>query len=200
MVVQASGARRVLEKNPAAAEDALEAVESAGRTALSEMRRMLEVLRTDEAGVGPQPGLSELERLAAQVREAGLPVDLRVEGAPRELPGALDLAAYRIVQEALNNVVQHAQPAHAWVDVQFAPDSLLLSIRDDGEGFVPPDLPDALARQGHFGLMGIQERALLFGGQVTIHSSPGQGTEVAVRLKTPTDPSSSPYTSRTPAQ
>ena len=86
MVVQASGARRVLEKDPAAASAALAAVETAGRTALSEMRRMLEVLRTDEAGVGPQPGLGELERLAAQVREAGLPVELAVEGNPARAP------------------------------------------------------------------------------------------------------------------
>jgi signal transduction histidine kinase len=95
------------------------------------------------------------------------------------------LAAYRIVQEALSNVVQHAQASQALVEVRFGDRHLALSVGDDGRGFEPPDLPDALARQGHFGLMGIQERAILYGGQLTIRSTPGQGTDLMVRLPYP---------------
>jgi signal transduction histidine kinase len=169
MVVQASGARRVLEHNPEAACDALAAVESAGRTALSEMRRMLEVLRTDEAGVGPQPGLGELDRLAAQVREAGLPVDLSVEGSPRERPGALDLAAYRIVQEALTNTVKHAGKASARVLVRYEPEALVLDVTDDGRGAAAPLLTEEDLASGQ-GLIGMRERVALYGG--TLEAGP----------------------------
>ncbi|MGZ6274335.1 MAG: sensor histidine kinase, partial [Candidatus Limnocylindrales bacterium] len=106
MVVQAAGARRIADKDPAAARTALEAVESAGRTALAEMRRMLAVLREDDPGLGPQPGLGELDRLIAQVRDVGLPVELKIEGEACCLPAGMDLAAYRIVQEALTNTVK----------------------------------------------------------------------------------------------
>ncbi len=186
MVVQASGARRVLEKNPAAAEDALEAVESAGRTALSEMRRMLEVLRTDEAGVGPQPGLTELERLAAQVREAGLPVELCVEGAPRELPGALDLAAYRIVQEALTNTVKHAGKANARVLVCYEPEALILDIVDDGRGAAAPLLAGEEEDGAGQGLIGMRERVTLYGG--TLEAGPVFPGGYRVHATFPLDP------------
>jgi signal transduction histidine kinase len=186
MVVQASGARRVLEKNPAAAEDALEAVESAGRTALSEMRRMLEVLRTDEAGVGPQPGLAELERLAAQVREAGLPVELCVEGAPRELPGALDLAAYRIVQEALTNTVKHAGKANARVVVCYEPEALSLDIVDDGRGAAAALLAGEEDDGAGQGLIGMRERVTLYGG--TLEAGPVFPGGYRVHATFPLDP------------
>jgi signal transduction histidine kinase len=103
----------------------------------------------------------------------------------RRLPPDLELAAYRIAQEALNNVVQHAQASQAQVEVRFEDQSLVLSVRDYGQGFEPPDLPDAMAREGHFGLMGIQERALLYGGRLTIRSTVGEGTAVTVRLPYP---------------
>ena len=106
-------------------------------------------------------------------------------GTVRRLPHDLELVAYRIVQEALNNVMQHAQATQAWVQVRFEAEQLVLSVRDDGRGFEAPDLPDVLARQGHFGLMGIQERAFLYGGQLTLRSAPGAGTEVVVRLPYP---------------
>ena len=106
----------------------------------------------------------------------------------------MELSAYRIVQEAINTVIQHAQAAHAWIEVSFEAERLTLTVRDDGQGFDVPRLPDSLARSGHFGLMGIQERANLFGGQVTIQSQvspPGadsrssrdsHGTMLQVRL------------------
>jgi signal transduction histidine kinase len=193
MVVQASGARRVLENNPAAASDALAAVETAGRTALSEMRRMLEVLRTDEAGVGPQPGLGELERLAAQVREAGLPVELSVEGAPRELPGALDLAAYRIVQEALTNTVKHAGKASARVRVRYEPEALTLEVADDGRGAAAPLLAEGEEGAGH-GLIGMRERVALYGG--TLEAGPVFPGGYRVLASFPLDPVKESHSAR----
>jgi len=109
-------------------------------------------------------------------------IDLTIVGAVRRLPPDMELAAYRIVQEALNNVVRHAHASHAWVEVHFDSDNLALIVRDDGHGFEMPRLPDDLARHGHFGLMGIQERAFLYSGQVTVRSSPGQGTTLQVQL------------------
>lgn len=168
MVVQAAGARRILERDPAQARDALEAVEVAGRTALDEMRRMLEVLRTDEAGVGPQPGLDELQRLVGQVRETGLPVELTVEGRDRTLPGGMDLAAYRIIQEALTNAVKHAGKATASVTVRYEPEALDIEVTDDGRGAAAPLLAPAV--QGGHGLIGMQERVTLYGG--TLETGP----------------------------
>ena len=163
MVVQSAGARRVLDVDPALARQALEAVEAAGRTALAEMRRMLEVLRTDDSGVGPQPGLGELDRLISQVREAGLPVELKMEGTVRELPVGMDLAAYRIVQEALTNAVKHAGKATAQVAVRFAPETLEIEIVDDGRGAAAPLLDGG---GGGHGLIGMRERVSLYGGEL----------------------------------
>ncbi len=184
MVVQASGARRVLEKDPAAASAALAAVESSGRTALTEMRRMLEVLRTDEAGVGPQPGLGELNRLVDQVREAGLPVELTVEGEARELPGALDLAAYRIIQEALTNTVKHAGKASAKVLVCYEPEALLLDVTDDGRGAAAPLLEAETG--GGQGLIGMRERVALYGG--ALEAGPLFPGGYRVRARFPLEP------------
>jgi signal transduction histidine kinase len=130
--------------------------------------------------LGFLPALEMLTREADQ--EDNLSVQLTVSGAVRRLPPDLELAAYRIVQEALNNVVQHAEASQAWVKVDFEAEQLVLSVQDNGQGFEPPDLPDALARRGHFGLMGVQERALLYGGQISIRSAPGAGATVSVQL------------------
>ena len=120
MVVQAGAARRVAATDPSSARTAMAAVESAGRTALAEMRRMLEVLREDEPDFEPEPSLAEVESLVARVRVAGLPVELHIEGERPEVPPGVDLAAYRIVQEALTNVVKHAGQATARVRVTYA--------------------------------------------------------------------------------
>jgi signal transduction histidine kinase len=162
MVVQAAGARRVIEKDPAQARDALEAVEQAGRTALDEMRRMLEVLRADEAGVGPQPGLADLDRLVAQVRETGLPVELTIDGMNRPLPAGMDLAAYRIVQEALTNTVKHAGKATARVTVRHESEALDIEVTDDGRGAAAPLLAGAV--EGGHGHIGMRERVALYDG------------------------------------
>ena len=135
MVVQAGAERRVLAPEQGSTREVLESVEEIGRGALTEMRRLVGMLRADEDDpLAPQPGLADLPRLVAQVREAGLPVELAVEGEPRELPVGLELSAYRIVQEALTNALKHAGEAHAIVRVRYLPDSLELEVVDDGAG------------------------------------------------------------------
>jgi signal transduction histidine kinase len=163
MVVQAAAARRIADKDPVAARGALEAVEMAGRTALAEMRRMLEVLRADDQGMGPQPGLGEIDRLIGNVRDAGLPVDYSVEGAACCLPAGMDLAAYRIVQEALTNTVKHGGKAKATVTVRYTADMLEIEVVDDGRGAAA--LFHSGAEGGH-GLIGMKERVGLFGGEL----------------------------------
>ena len=133
--------------------------------------------------LGFVPALEMLAREADQREE--LTVRLAVAGRVHRLPPELELAAYRIVQEALNNALQHAQADLIEVEAGFEENHLMLSVRDDGQGFDPPDQPDVLARQGHFGLMGIQERTLLYGGHLSFSSAPGEGTEVMVRLPFP---------------
>ncbi|HEX2239810.1 MAG TPA: histidine kinase, partial [Actinomycetota bacterium] len=114
MVVQAGGARRVLSSQPDRSRDALESIERTGRQALTEMRRLLGILRKQNGTVGPlepQPGLDRLDQLVGQMEQAGLPVDVVIEGRPRLLPVGVDLSAYRIIQEALTNTLRHAGPA-----------------------------------------------------------------------------------------
>jgi signal transduction histidine kinase len=166
MVVQAAGARRVLDKDPEATKGALASIETAGRTALTEMRRMLEVLRTDDSGVGPQPGLGEIDRLIDNVREAGLPVTLKIEGSACCLPAGMDLAAYRIIQEALTNSVKHGGKvrATATVTIRYSDDVLEIEVVDDGRGAAAP-LLEGLDGHGH-GLIGMKERVALFGGNM----------------------------------
>ena len=162
MVVQAGAARRVAATDPSSARTAMAAVESAGRTALAEMRRMLEVLREDEPEFEPEPSLAEVESLVARVRVAGLPVELRIDGERPEVPPGVDLAAYRIVQEALTNVVKHAGQATARVRVAYAPDLVEVEVTDDGRGAAA----HIGVESGGRGLVGMRERAMLYGGAV----------------------------------
>ena len=178
-VVQASGARRVLDRDPAAARTALEAVESAGRTALTEMRRMLEVLRADDSGLGPQPGLAELDRLVQRIREAGVPVQLTVDGDLGGLPAGVGLAAYRIVQEALTNTVKHAGRARARVSVTRHADALEIDIVDDGRGAAAPLIEGT---DGGHGLIGMKERVAIFGGTLQVGPVFPGGWRVRARL------------------
>jgi signal transduction histidine kinase len=180
MVVQAAGARRIADKDPVAARGALEAVESAGRTALTEMRRMLEVLRTDDPGLGPQPGLGEIDRLIQNVRDAGLPVDYSVEGEACCLPAGMDLAAYRIVQEALTNSVKHGGKATARVSIRYTEETLEIEVVDDGRGAAAPLL--SIAEGGGHGLIGMKERVGLFGGELQTGPVLTGGYRVYARL------------------
>src|SRR5262249_20059715 len=134
MTVQAGAARMQLATNPERAEESLLAVEAAGRQALGEMRRMLEILRAGDGATldGPQPGLADLDGLVQQVRDSGVPVELVVEGKPVELEPGVELSAYRIVQEALTNVIKHAHDARARVVVRYGREALELAVEDDG--------------------------------------------------------------------
>lgn len=178
MVVQVSGVRRLLQDDQTREREALLSVEQTGRQALTEMRRMLGVMRSrDEtpASLAPQPGLQHLDRLIAQVEEAGLPVTLRVEGERRELSPGVDLSAYRIVQEGLTNALKHAKGANAEVVVRYVDSCVELEIADDGPGVVETD------GQGH-GLVGMRERAALYGGTLETTTRDGGGFVLRAQL------------------
>ena len=185
MVVQAGGARRVIDRDADQAKEALLSIETTGRQALGEMRRLLGVLRSDDDidgdGLAPQPGVAALESLVDQLRDAGLPVDLRVEGEPRPLDSGIDLSAYRIVQEALTNTLKHAGPAEAHVIVRYGAADVELEISDDGRG---GGADSGNGDVGGHGLVGMKERATLFGGELRAGPRPGGGYLVRVRLPT----------------
>jgi signal transduction histidine kinase len=168
---------------PGRVEEAFDAIADTGRTALSELRRLLGVLRSpEEAGPRqPQPGVAQLEPLVESVRRAGLPVELRIEGTGRPLPPGVDLSAYRIVQEALTNSVKHAGPARASVLLRYGDRDLELEVVDDGRGLRSSTTP------GH-GLAGMRERTALLGGDLDVGPAPGGG--FAVRARLPLGPSS----------
>jgi signal transduction histidine kinase len=179
IVLQAGAERRVLDGANASTRDVLETVEQTGRSALTEMRRLLGMLRGDETEpLTPQPGLVDVPVLVEQLREAGLPVELEVEGDRRELPVGIELSAYRIVQEALTNALKHARDARTSVRVSYGPDSLELEIVDDGAPAAQP-----VERGGH-GLVGMRERVALYGGSIEAGSRPTGGFAVRVLLPT----------------
>ena len=188
IVAQSAAAQRVLDDNPEEGRIALRSIEDAGREALVEMRRLLGLLRTDHDRPDvrhPQQGLDDIGTLLAQVREAGVHVSLTVEGTPRPLPAGLDLSAFRIVQEALTNVLKHAGAASAAVAIRYERSSLLLTISDDGSGPRDADPDPFRARYGH---LGMRERVGLFGGRLRVGPRPGAGYEVVVALPLDTDP------------
>jgi signal transduction histidine kinase len=188
MVIQAGAAEQLLEETPERARGPLEAVQDTGRQTIVELRRLLGILRDEgqELSLAPQPGLAGLDLLVEEIRQAGLPVQLRVEGQPERLPPGVDLAAYRIVQEALTNTLRHAGPAHAEVLVRYQEHAVELEILDDGGGPVQRD--GAGGGRGH-GLVGMRERVALYGG--TLETGPRAataGTGYAVRVRLPTQP------------
>jgi signal transduction histidine kinase len=178
MTVQAGAAKTVAAEDPQAALRAMEAVEHAGRQALDELRHLLGVLRpsADGGSLGPQPGLLDVPRLVDQFREAGLDVSLSVSGATTDLPARVDLSAYRIIQEALTNVLKHAGPG-AQSDVRISIDvsTVAIEISDDGQAVT------SLPGSGH-GIMGMRERAVLLGGSLAAGPLPGGGFRVVARL------------------
>lgn len=176
----AAGADRLFSTEPQRARQVLNSIELAGREALTEMRALLRVLRTDPAEVNsaPQPGLDQLPSLVEQMRLAGLPVRLNVEGERRPLPAAVEVAAYRIVQQALTNSLKHAGPTQAEVFLRYSPMALELDISDNGKGM--PEIPKA----GH-GLIGMRERAALAGGCLLVGAGPVGGVRVVAKLPVP---------------
>jgi signal transduction histidine kinase len=179
MVVQTSGARRIAASDLGAAREALKVVESAGREALVELRRIVGVLyRGEDEPAGASPGLGELEVLVDRARSAGLPVEVSVEGPRRSLSPGLDLVAYRIVQESLTNAIKHAGPAEARVHVVFCTRDLELEITDSGRGSGRRRREDG---SGH-GLIGMSERVRLYGGELHAGPRPSGGFEVRARI------------------
>ena len=177
MTVQAAAVRRLLEPDQDKEREALEVVEQTGREALAEMRRMVGVLRRPEEApaLAPQPSLEHLEQLLSTTREAGLPVELTIEGTPAELPPALDTTAYRIVQEALTNAVKHANADRAEVLVRYGNGTVELVVSDDGRGNGDG------GGSGH-GLVGMRERVSVYGGELEAGPQAGGGFRLRATL------------------
>jgi signal transduction histidine kinase len=177
MVVQAEAGESLLERDPERARAAFVSITSSGRQALTELRRMLGLLRgaDGETALGPQPGLAQLRELVEQVHAVGLPVELSIEGEPRPLPAGVDLSAYRIVQEALTNTLKHARPAHARVTVRYRNDDVEVEVVDDGRA------PKNGTHDGQ-GIAGMRERVRLYGGTLETGRRDQGGFSVRARL------------------
>jgi signal transduction histidine kinase len=208
MAVQSEAAAALLPGRPAEASKSVQVIGQTAREALTELRRLLGVLRvpgdTDgRATTSPSPSLSELDEVLGQVRQAGIAVNLSVEGSPSKLPPGVDLAAYRIVQEALTNTVRHAGACEASVRVSYEPGYVTVSVTDTGNGTVAATVDDAprltrgngagtrdqgrprLADSGGFGLAGIAERVASCGGKLTVGPGDSGGFAVTARLPAP---------------
>jgi signal transduction histidine kinase len=174
VAVQAGVAAHVIDSQPDEAKRMLENVRVTSHEALDEMRRLLGVLRGD-AELAPAPGLHDVEALAESLRTAGIPVTLTIDGTPTAVPAGVDLTAYRIVQEALTNVVKHAGPAvAAEVHVQYDAGAVIVEVTDDGRG--------GFAGDGGHGLLGMRERVAVFGGELTTGPKVGGGFQVRATL------------------
>ena len=183
IAVQSGVGAHVADTQPEEAAKALAAIEATSRAALTELRRLLGVLRQEDEPQGdlaPVPGLADLDGLLAEVAKAGLAVRLQVEGRPAPLPAGVDLSAYRIVQEALTNVVKHAGPARAQVTIRYRDHEVMVEVIDDGRGVAAPT-GDGRARVGH-GLIGMRERVAVFGGDLEAGPRSDGGFRVAARL------------------
>ncbi|MEU9019889.1 sensor histidine kinase [Actinomadura sp. NPDC048394] len=181
IVVQADGASFAIDTDVGRARQALETISRTGRTALAEMRRLLGVLReSDDAGAyAPQPGVAQLDDLVEQVRSSGLPVTYEVAGSPPDMSEGRQLTVFRIVQEALTNTLKHGGPrVAATVRLRYAGDAVEVQVHDDGRGAAAAD-----DGRGH-GLVGMRERAAVYGGIVCAQPCPGGGFEVVARIPT----------------
>lgn len=186
MVVQAGAARRTTDRGRSGAVESLGAIERTGDETLAELDALMALVTPSGAGSGPAHGMGDLAQLVDRVRAGGLAVDVIVEGAPRSLPGGLDVVAHRIVQESLTNVIRHAEATRVEVRVAYHPDRLTLEIADDGHG-LRPDAPAGL------GVTGMRERVRLHGGTFALDGCSGRGVQVRATL--PLDDSAA----RTPA-
>ena len=184
IAIQAGAGRRVFDARPAEARDALAAIEATSRETLSGLRRMVTGLRRAEPGpgpgqvpLGPSPGLADLEQLAAMTLEAGVKVDVDWRGSREPLPADIDLSAFRIIQEAVTNVVRHAGTGRCRVSIDQQDGQLSIEVTDNGRG-------GAVAGTG-YGITGMRERAALLGGDFSAGPRPGGGFRVAARLPLP---------------
>lgn len=184
MTIQSAGARRVLADDQERAAEAMQSAEAAGHRALTEMRRLLGMLRTaDPKATAPQPGLDSLDSLVAQMNQAGLPTELTISGEQRSLPLGIDLNAYRIIQESLTNTLKHGGPdVHAAIAVTYADESLSVEVSDDGRG---ASAADARINGSGQGLVGMHERVALLKGSLAAGPRPGGGYRVTARIPIP---------------
>ena len=182
IVAQAAAARRVFGAEPNTAADALASIETVGREALDGLRGLLGLLRTrpEDDARSPQPSLERLPRLIAQLERAGLDVELVVEGTPGPLPATVELNAYRIVQEALTNTLKHAGPTRATVTLAYEPEALRVDVRDLGGA------PREAVPSAGYGLISMQQRTAMLGGDLVIGPEAGHGFRVSARLPVPT--------------
>jgi signal transduction histidine kinase len=198
MIVQAGAARQVLTESPDEAREALLAVESSGRAAMTELRHLLGLLTpaaaTEEArpdeDLRPQPGLGQLRPLIDRVSAAGLPVELHVAGEPRGLPPGQDLAAFRVVQEALTNVIKHAGKPPTTVTLDYRADDLVVEVADAGRPIPAAGPALTVAPGAGRGLLGLRERMTLYGGELVAQPQPSGGWLVRARM--PVEPVSPP--------
>jgi signal transduction histidine kinase len=175
IAVQAGVGHFVIRDRPEEAEKALSVIETTSRESLTQMRRLLDMLREERPGdLLPSPGLADLPQLAAQTRRAGLEVDLAITGEPRGLPAGADLAAFRVIQEALTNVLKHSGTSHCRVSVGYQADGVTIMVTDEGTG--PYE-----GETGH-GLAGMRERVTMYGGTFQAGPRPGTGFGVEARL------------------
>jgi signal transduction histidine kinase len=187
IAIQAGVGSRVIQTQPAEAREALRAIEATSRETLSGLRRTLVALRqadlesaaSGQASLAPSPGLADIKRLAAATADAGVRVDVRFSGEQRPLPADIDLSAYRIVQEALTNVVRHAGTGHCRVAIDYGDEELSVEVVDDGRGATETGLAHG------FGLVGMRERVGLLHGQLSAGPRPEGGFRVAARLPLP---------------
>jgi signal transduction histidine kinase len=186
IAVQSGVGRHVIDEHPTQAKKALASIEATSRDALNELRRMLGVLRHDDgrpATLIPDPGVSQLPLLVEQVCATGVEVILEMHSEKaKDLSATAGLAVYRIVQEALTNVVKHAGNAKVSVELRDESDALLLEILDDGGGGVVPYSPSTNSLQEHHGIIGMRERVALFGGVFEARPRPEGGFKVLARL------------------
>jgi signal transduction histidine kinase len=180
MGVQAGVARRLFDRDPAEAVEAIGSVETASRQAIADLQQLVGVLRRQEEGddLAPQPSLQRLPELLEHMRQAGLPVEFTMHGQPQPLPAGVELSAYRIIQEALTNTLKHAGPARAGVTVRYDHGSIEVEVIDDGQG-PPPGRPAS----GGKGLVGMQERVSLYGGSLDVGRRSGGGFRVHAVLR-----------------
>ncbi len=180
MGIQAAAARRVFDQRRQDALAALASIETTGRQAIIDLHQLVGLLRhddeTDDPNLVPQPGLKQLPALIDQIQESGLPVTLVIEGGPRPLTEAMELSAFRIVQEALTNTLKHARAAHAWVSIRYHDHGVELEVLDDGCG------PPSIRLSGGEGLVGMRERVALHDGHLEAGARPGGGFRVHATL------------------
>ena len=188
IVIQAGAGLHAIDRRPDAARDALAAIDATGRQALTDMRRMLGILGNEPDSLTPMPGLDELGELLTQVQGAGLPVEFSIDGERRPLDDGVELSAYRIIQEALTNVLKHAHGARAQVEIRFEPRDLRITVTDKG-GRGPTDVEPE--RHEGRGLIGMRERVAMFGGDLEAGPIPG-GFRVTARIpvRSPDGPAS----------